>query len=367
MKLIIHVTEALGTGVAHSTSQLAKVQSESGFDVLLIHSIRPESPSPEQMDSLYPSPIRRMYLPMVNSVSPIQDIRHTLQLAAIFRRLNPAAIHLHSSKAGILGRAAALLSGHGNRVFYSPRGFAFLREDVSRTVQRIFLLFERMAALLPGVLIGCSGTEAELAREVVRHPRTVLVENSADFSDIQPATGSQTPRLRVVTSGRLSYQKAPWKFRDLAVALNDPRIEFLWIGGGDLVNELVTPTSSSALVTSTGWRDRKSVMAELSKADIFVMTSLWEGMPLSLIEAQATGLPAVVPDIVGCRDIVRDGETGFICGSESQMLTCLRRLIENDDLRQTMGLAARKLALSRFSVQRMHREMMQAYGLSTAN
>lgn len=362
MKLIIHVTEALGTGVAHSTSQLARAQVASGYEVLLIHSIRPETPSPEQMEKLFPAPIRRICLPMVNSVSPLQDLRHAMALARLFRQLDPAVIHLHSSKAGILGRVAALLSGHGRRVFYSPRGFAFLREDVSGFRRDLYLLFERFAAFLPGVLIGCSGTEATLARDRVRHPRVVLIENSADFSDIRPAAANGSSRLKVVTSGRLCYQKAPWKFRELAVGINDASIEFLWIGGGELAGEL-NGSACSSPIASTGWRDRQSVMDELSRADIFVMTSLWEGMPLSLIEAQATGLPAVVPDIVGCRDIVLHGETGFICSSETQMIESLRKLITDEDLRRSMGQAARKMALRRFSVQRMHSEMMREYGL----
>ena len=91
------------------------------------------------------------------------------------------------------------------------------------------------------------------------------------------------------------------------------------------------------------------------------MPSLWEGMPLALIEAQASGLPAVVSDVVGNRDVVINGETGFVCKSDEELLQKTRLLIEDADLRRHMGRAARAMASVRFSVDRMHREMMAVY------
>lgn len=363
MTLILHVTEALGAGVVHSISQLARIQANDGFDVALIHSCRPETPSPDELDRLFPSPIRRIYIPMVTRVSPLKDLRDAIALARLFKQLRPDIIHLHSSKAGVLGRIAALFAGYGRRTFYSPRGFAFLREDVSSNKRLLYLIFERLAALLRGTLVACSGSEAQLAQDRVGHRHVVLVENSAEFEHIKEAKGSATSRARVVTSGRLCYQKAPWRFRDLANGLNDLSADFIWIGGGELEHFLSIRDGDSVSLTSTGWLNRAEVLAELSQSDIFVMTSLWEGMPLSLIEAQAAGLPAVVPDVVGCRDIVRHGETGFVCTSDNELALRLRDLIENRELRQTMGRAARKMAKERFSVERMHKEMIKVYGV----
>ncbi len=366
MTLILHITEALGTGVVHSISQLARIQSRDGFEVILVHSRRPETPLPHELDLLFPPPIRRIHIPMVTPVSPLKDARDVIALARLFRQLGPDVIHLHSSKAGVLGRLAAFLSGYGKRTFYSPRGFAFLREDVPSIKLSLYLFFERIAALLRGTLVACSGSEQRLAQDRVSHPRVVLVENSAEFAHIKEAKGSRSPRTRVVTSGRLSYQKAPWRFRDLAIRLNDLPADFVWIGSGELEHYLAAPGDQSGSIVSTGWLGRADVLAELSQSDVFIMTSLWEGMPLSLIEAQAAGLPAVVPDVVGCRDIVRHGETGFVCKSDDEFALRLRELIANSELRQTMGRAASKMARERFSVERMHREMVKVYGVSGA-
>jgi glycosyltransferase involved in cell wall biosynthesis len=357
---IIHITEALGGGIAHSLSQLAKAQATDGHHVIVVHSLRSDTPV-DLLPGLYPAPIDRRILPMVTAINPIADVKALLQIRALLRIENPDVIHLHSSKAGVLGRLAALLTGRQDQVFYSPRGFAFLREDVSPSKQKLFLNLERVASKLGGTVIACSRTESDLARFEVGHKRTCLVENSVDLSVVPIATGMMNEHVRIVTSGRICYQKAPWRFRNIATGCADLPAYFVWLGDGDLRADLVVDGVHSAVVRIAGWLPRVLVYAELAAADIFVLPSLWEGMPLALIEAQAAGLPAVVSDVVGNRDVVINGETGFVCHTDLELLQKTRLLIEDAGLRWRMGQAARDMAAERFSVGRMHREMMAAY------
>lgn len=357
---ILHITESLGGGVAHSLSQLAKAQSAEGHEVIVVHSIRPDTPV-DLLPGLYPMPIDRRVLPMVTAINPVADLKALNKIYRLIRTENPDVIHLHSSKAGVLGRLAALLLGKRDQVFYSPRGFAFLREDVSPQKQKLFLRLERFASKLGGTVIGCSQTEADLSRSEVGHARTVLVENSVDLSAVPVARGAAGDRVRIATSGRICYQKAPWRFKDLALGCADLAADFIWLGDGDLRDDLMVAGILPSHLEIAGWLPRAGVYAELAKTDIFVLPSLWEGMPLALIEAQASGLPAVVSDVVGNRDVVIDGETGFVCKTDAELLLKTRLLIEDADLRQRMGKAARDMAAVRFSVSRMHREMMAVY------
>lgn len=357
---IIHITEALGGGVAHSLSQLAKAQAADGHQVLVVHSVRPDTPV-DLLPGLYPAPIERRVLPMVTAIAPGADLRALGQIYALLKTEDPDVIHLHSSKAGVLGRLAALLQGKQDRVFYSPRGFAFLREDVSPTKQKLFLNLERFASRLGGTVIGCSGTEADLARTEVGHASTCLVENSVDLTAVPVAIGFANRRVRVVTSGRICYQKAPWRFREMSMGCEDLPVDFVWLGDGDLSADLMVNGVLPPHMQIAGWQPRAGVYASLASADIFVLPSLWEGMPLALIEAQAAGLPAVVSNVVGNRDVVFDGETGFVCDSDQALIEKTRLLIKDDALRQMMGQAAREMAAQRFSVERMHREMMAVY------
>jgi glycosyltransferase involved in cell wall biosynthesis len=369
MKKIIHVTEALGGGPVHSISQLAKQQVLDGFEVILVHSLRPDTPPEALLDQLFPTPIHRIVVFMTTPISFWKDLSSMLQLMKIFRQLRPDIIHLHSSKAGVLGRVAAYLTHCQHRVFYSPRGFAFLRQDVSPLKRRLYLCFEQISAYFGGTLVACSGTEASFAKYNAGLQHVALVENSVSLEQIHITSGSNSDTLRVVTSGRICYQKAPTRFREIATQLLDEPANFVWIGDiwvghGVSVDELLIDGALPTNLTITGWRNRQEVFDELAISDIFVLLSLWEGMPLALIEAQAAGLPAVVSDVIGCRDVVLNNVTGFICSSTDEAVEKVRLLIRDQDLRQRMSVNARSMALQRFSVQRMHQEMMAVYGFN---
>ncbi|MDR6501688.1 glycosyltransferase involved in cell wall biosynthesis [Burkholderia ambifaria] len=102
-----------------------------------------------------------------------------------------------------------------------------------------------------------------------------------------------------------------------------------------------------------------------SGLDIYVQTSRWEGMPVALIEAQVAGLPAVVTDVVGNRDVVIHGVTGYIASSADEMARYVAMLCDDLQLREQMGESARKFALYRFSMISIFRQWHAIYGLST--
>lgn len=358
---VLHITEALGGGVAHSVSQLARVQAANGFEVIVAHSIRPDTPRQEKLEALFPFPTRRLTLPMVTPVSPVADMIAVVKIFRLIREIAPDVIHLHSSKAGVLGRIAARLAGAEDKVFYSPRGFSFLRQDVSLVKRLLYLFFEIVAARLGGTLVACSNTEGILARQKAFHSNVVVVENSVDVENIPPVQAGSRSAVRIVTSGRVCYPKAPWRFRELARMLKDEAVEFVWIGSGELEAELAFSASERIKIGITGWLDRDGVIQELVRSDIYVQSSLWEGMPLSLIEAQVAGLPAVVIDVVGCRDVVIDGVTGYVCKDVGEMKEKILRLLHDQKLRVELGAKAREFGLERFSTRRMHDEMASVY------
>ena len=355
---ILHITESLGAGVGHYLLLTTRGQVAAGHEVLLAHSIRSDTPV-DQLDAQFSFLAKRIVVPMVTPVSLVQDALGVLHLMRLIKREQPDVIHLHSSKAGVLGRVAAWLAGSQARVFYSPHGFAFLRQDVSKLKQKLFLVFERIAAKLGGTLVACSCSEAELALDKVHHPRVQLVENATDFNDVQMSTGSADNRVNVLNAGRVCYQKAPWRFNAVAHACADLPARFVWLGEGDLAHMLQSERPPNLRLT--GWLTRLEVAQYLAQADVFLMPSLWEGMPLALIEAQAAGVPAVVSNVVGCRDVVQDGVTGFVCGTDEDLCARTRQLIEDASLRKRMGDNAAQMARTRFSVARMNDELLQLY------
>lgn len=92
------------------------------------------------------------------------------------------------------------------------------------------------------------------------------------------------------------------------IAKNFPNIQFTWIGDGELRNEL-----TSENIKITGWLERQDVLKELNKNDIFILPSLWEGLPISLLEAMYMKKICIVSDVIGNRDVIKDGINGFVC------------------------------------------------------
>ena len=363
---VVHVTESLGGGVLYLLHQLIKAQVEAGLDVTLLHSIRRDTPPSETLDQMFPPPVSRVVLPMATNISLKADFKSFRDIAKFLKGLQPDVIHLHSSKAGALGRAAARSVGLEKNVYYSPHGFSFLRQDVSRVKRAIFFSLEVIGGLLGGKIIASAATEGAIANKVVGRLRICTVENCTDVQESTQSVTVPRNRVRVISAGRLCFQKAPWRFWELSALISSELAEFAWIGDGGM-RKLIEEKYSQQNVRIAGWVDRNCLWSEMLAADVFVMTSLWEGMPLTLIDAQAFGLPAVVPDVVGCRDVVVDGVTGFVCKNDEELVERTNLLICDASLRVEMGKAARVMALERFSVKRMHNEMLAAYGLTDIN
>jgi len=120
----------------------------------------------------------------------------------------------------------------------------------------------------------------------------------------------------------------------------------------------------AAGVDVTGWQERDKALDRLADLDVYVQTSLWEGMPIAVIEAQVAGIPAVVTDVVGNRDVVEDGVTGFVVANPREMYERVAQLSKDPDLRYKMGAEARRRARIRFSLDRMVGDLIGAYGFS---
>ncbi|SFU19996.1 glycosyltransferase [Paraburkholderia aspalathi] len=359
---VLHVTEALGGGVLYAVAQLVNSQVDQGWVVVLAHSVRSDTPPTADLDEIFSSRVKRVVIPMVTAPDIWRDFLAILLIWRLVRRVSPTIVHLHSSKAGVVGRLAGVLAGYRQRLFYTPHGYAFLRQDVSRIKRKLFLLFERMATFVSGNVIACSPSEAEMARHRVFAQRVQLVENAVR-PRVSKIASLEEGRLKVATVGRISPQKAPGRFKAIADRFSHSHAEFVWIGDGESKSELMTAGASEQTVSVTGWISREGVQETLLTADVFLLLSQWEGLPLSLIEAQLIGLPAIVSDIDGCREAVIDGVTGFVCHSDEDAVSALQRLIDDPILREKMGRAARLFATKRFALEKMVEGTFDAYGV----
>ncbi|WP_244816811.1 glycosyltransferase [Caballeronia sp. Lep1P3] len=355
MKEIVHITEAFGGGVLSMLTQLSNRAAAAGVGVTILHSMRPETPA--NFEKLFHPAVKFKHVSMCREVHLKNDWAGVRDLVRALRECDPQVVHLHSSKAGVLGRVAARIAAPRARVFYSPHGLAFLRRDVSAAKQFAYLTFERIAARMGGTIVACSTSELREIETKVYAPRARMIENGVNVDEILPRVEKRNGELVIGMSGRASYQKNHEAFAKLASNLQGPSIEFLWIGG----NADEVPAENTGAVTCSGWVTRERALELTSELDVYVQTSRWEGMPIALIEAQVAGIPAVVTDVVGNRDVVQHGVTGFVAKSIEDMEGYLVRLRDSPDLRARMGTAARVSASKRFSMETIFRQWLSMY------
>ena len=360
MKEIVHITEAFGGGVLSMLTQLSNRAAAAGVGVTILHSIRQETP--DNFSKLFHPAVKLTHVSMFREVSVKSDWTSLWNLVRVLKECNPSVIHLHSSKAGVLGRAAARIAAPKARVFYSPHGLAFLRRDVSPLKQFAYLSFERIAARLGGTIVACSNSELSEIETKMHARKTRMIENGVNVTEIPPRLDKRSPQVVIGMSGRASFQKNHEGFVKLAAKLHDPSARFLWIGGN--VEELPGQTPDG-MVSCSGWVTRQRALELTSELDIYVQTSRWEGMPIALIEAQVAGIPAVVTDVVGNRDVVQHGVTGFVASSVEEMAPYIAQLRDDPALRARMGIAARESASKRFSMDAIFRQWLRVYELDT--
>jgi glycosyltransferase involved in cell wall biosynthesis len=152
-------------------------------------------------------------------------------------------------------------------------------------------------------------------------------------------------RPRVLFVGALRAFKGPQVVLD--AAQHCPQADFVLVGDGVMAEELRDRAKGLANVVMRGSLGRTSVREEYRGADVFLFPSRWEGSPRVLLEAAASGLPVIARKDYEPESVI-DGETGFLAATDDELMVRLSYLLENPDLRRTLGQAARS-HVSRFS------------------
>ncbi len=360
---VFEVVEPLSGGAPKHVALVAEGLSVDSFEVTLVYPDGVPAPLFEKL----PSRVKRKRIPMVHEISPLRDLRTFLSLLLLFWRERPDVVHAHSSKAGFLARWAAWMVGV-RAVYYTPHGFSFLRADVGPWVRRFFLLLERFCALCTDGLVAVSQAEAVEAEKVMPPHRIFVNPNGIPLPEA-PSVPAEAARelFRVGTAGRLTPAKAPDVFFDIAerVCAAAPRAAFLWIGGGEMEADFARRFPASGAGESrigiTGWLEPEEALRRLASLDVFLMTSLWEGLPFALLEAMALGKPAVVLNRAGLGEVVRHGETGYVANTRQEAADCLLRLSADPALARRMGEAGRALVHDKYSAQAMVRRLAAYY------
>jgi glycosyltransferase involved in cell wall biosynthesis len=239
------------------------------------------------------------------------------QIKKIVRELKPDIVHLHSSFAGVYGRSVNLKFKEGcskcpggvqkykPKLVYTPHCYAFQRLDTSSFSRKVFYLIEKFLAPKTDIFACCSENEIKLTKGLRKRAKTIYVPNvsNLEHQDLsllnndeenyksESKTTAKSDVLKkklIVTLGRKTNQKNPELFNQIAEfflsknaqtdnsELDTNDVEFLWIGSDQ-----------------TGWVDSHQIKDYLTHATLYLHTALWEGFPVSILDAIAMKLPVI--------------------------------------------------------------------------
>ena len=294
------------------------------------------------------------------------DINTIRAVANYVRTHNIDVIHTHLTHADVVGRIVGMITRRPvvSTMHNEPRDYDQQRRDRS-TLQR--LTARRLATYL--IAVSPSIREMYIREWGIAPERIKTIRNAVPMDEYLalPEEPQHTANGIVVTNiGRLNPQKAQHLLLDAAkvVLQQRPDVRFMIVGQGRLEQELKAHAQALGVadrVLFTGVRH--DIPALLAGTDIFVLSSLWEGLPVTAVEAMAAARPVVLTDVGGNRDLVEHGMHGFVVppGDVAALAEHLLLLMNNDALRQTMGRAAREQVRTAFSMQTFVRQHEALY------
>jgi glycosyltransferase involved in cell wall biosynthesis len=354
LKVIVHIVEACATGTLSMVALVANLQVKKGYNVTIVYSERSETP--KNLREIFDSRIDLHSLNMGPRSFPLSVVK----LRAILKLLQPEIVHCHSSFAGFVGRLASI--GKKHDVFYSPHCIAFMRQDIGWFKRQIFRVFESVASVCSATYVACSQSEQQEINKALPFANVKLLENAVDLTDFTQskvhAENLGNERIKVITVGGIRPQKGPTEYAQIANKFKQKNVEFIWIGDGDIEYKQVL---LDAGVTITGWMSREEVIAELYKADVYISTALWEGMPVSIIEACAANLPVIARNCAGNKDIISSGNNGYLFDETKQCIDLLDNYLAEPSSFEELARQAHDQVFTRFSVERFAEELDEIY------
>ncbi len=354
LKLIILTSVLDRRGGERMILKLALGLAPERYDVRVV-CLRPQTPFLEEFE-------KRGVKVTVLGMKRYFQLRPLIELYRIFRRERPDLVHTHLYRDAIYGRVIARLAG--------VRGVISTLQNSYVWRSRPQLFLDGLTSIFADRITAVSDAVKKFAieREHMSPAKLVTVYNAIDHERfrvspeererVRRELGIAQDRIAIGSTGALTHQKG---FEYLlqavpAVIRAHPDVRFLIAGEGDLADELLRQRDRLGLqdqVTFLGFRS--DIPELLSAFDIFVLPSLYEGLPVSLVEAMAAGRPIVTTDVDGNCEAIGPGDAGIAVepANPTALAGALLQLIENPQLRRRMGLQGQRRVEKLFDVRAM--------------
>ena len=303
---------------------------------------------------------------LVQKMHPIKDLKALVSIVRLIRDESPVLVHAHTSKAGLLARLAGRITR--TPVVFTAHTWSFA--DGLPALQRFLAVpLERFAAWGGGkiITVSKSNRDAALQKSISREADLVTIWNG-----IPDVPYRAHPGTNEIVTLFMTARFAPQKDHALLLeALIGIEANWrLWLlGDGPTRSEI------EQLVIQLGLQNRVHFLGArsdapqlLAAADVFVLSTKWEGLPLSILEAMRAGLPVIASNVGGVAEAVTDGATGYLVepGDAAMLRARIQAMFTSRDLMSTMGSAGRRRYDQDFRIDKMIHKTLAVYRESVA-
>ena len=301
------------------------------------------------------------------SINPFFDFYLGLREAyKLIKQENPDILFLCSSKAGAVGSLAGRLAGI-KRIIYRIGGWTF-NDPWPRWKKKFYIKLEKWTAKFKDVIINNSEVDCKQAEELGIKPKEKIltIYNGLDFSKMNFLSREEARNLLSIQGTNLTvggiinfYPVKGMKYLVEAAAflINDyPELMFVIIGEGEerkKIENLIKKFNLKKNFYLTG--TVSEAYKYLKMFDIFVLPSLKEGLPWTILESMAAEVPVVATKVGGVPEMIENGKTGFLVAPESakELAEVIKKLLGDSDLREKIAEEAIKTLKEKFSLEQM--------------
>jgi glycosyltransferase involved in cell wall biosynthesis len=306
-------------------------------------------------------------------ISPRPQLEALRELTAQLRAGSYDLVHTHGAKCGVLGRLAGRQAGV-RAVVHTLHGFPFHEFHSPVTRNALIAIERRLGRITDYFLSDGTFVASEAVRLGIAQPDRIRALISP-IERVPPTTPERRREARrllglpqeapvVGTVARLAEQKAPLDMVDAFAALDRPDVYMVWIGGGEL------RTKTEERIRAKGLEQRFLLVGErddvpqlLPGLDVFALSSRWEGLPCSALEAMTCGIPVVATAVNSVPEIVISCRTGIVTRAKDPVSLArgLAYMLDNPRDAERMAAAARSQVEEHFEPGRLGEELADAY------
>lgn len=370
---VIQILEATIGGTRTHLNYLTKYLNKELFELTVICSAKRDESFVHDLKKMETMGIQIYQIDLYRQVHIWKDLISMLQIYKILKNKKYDIVHTHAGKAGLVGRIAAVIAGI-KKIYHTPHGFAYNRYT-KNIMNLLVTLTEKILSIFTTRLICVSESESKYAiskvkinyRKIIIIPNAVKTTKSLRDTNYTRYTGLQQLKEKMgiyngsKVVGTVGYFRPQKDYITLIQSINmvlkiNKNIQFLFIGDGEgkaEIESLISLYNIENHIIMTGYIPFKKMKSYYLMMDLYLSTSLWEGMSYSILEAMSYGIPVIATDVDGNADIINHTVNGLLVPKKDAQKTAITvlKVLNNCAIRNVLSNNAKVLISDKYLIK----------------